>query len=232
MDKCTLNEKQLDQLRMFIRRRGFRDDMVVEEILDHFACKVEELLTKQPELPFFEAMERAHRSFGAAGFRPVVAAFEKQLAKKYRRLFWSHIKHILLSPVYLPALLIAGYFMYQAFLWADAQGYAHIIGINDLVGMTWLGLMIHEIILAKQFTTLSSEAYKAATSTGDPLLAPMIVGTVVGTVVGAQGPPSSEAGATWIFYAFITLFILMVILRQIACRHILNRAKMELGPAK
>ena len=44
MDSKVLSQEQLKELVRFIHSRGFREPAVVLEILDHFACKVEELL--------------------------------------------------------------------------------------------------------------------------------------------------------------------------------------------
>ena len=42
MDKLTLTKQQLKELKKFINSRGFREPLIVMEILDHFACLVEE----------------------------------------------------------------------------------------------------------------------------------------------------------------------------------------------
>lgn len=101
MDNIILNEDQLWQLRNFIIKRGIKEADVVNEILDHFACKVEEILSAEKNLPFERAMQLAHQSFGASGFRPLVAEYEKQVEKVMWGVFKQEIKNVLLSPIIL-----------------------------------------------------------------------------------------------------------------------------------
>lgn len=98
MDNITLNEEQLWQLRQFIMKRGIKSPDVVHEILDHFACKVEEILTVQPNVSLDRAMQLAHQSFGSSGFRPLVAEYEKQLEKVLWSKYKTSLKETLLSP--------------------------------------------------------------------------------------------------------------------------------------
>ncbi len=101
MNNITLNEDQLWQLRNFIIKRGIKEADVVNEILDHFACKVEEILSTEKNMPFDRAMQLAHQSFGKSGFRPLVAEYEKQVEKVMWSVFKQEIKNVLLSPIIL-----------------------------------------------------------------------------------------------------------------------------------
>ena len=56
MDKVTLTKEQLEELKVFINSRGFVEPVVVLEILDHFACKVEEELEQNPQYSLKKAM--------------------------------------------------------------------------------------------------------------------------------------------------------------------------------
>ena len=93
MNNITLNEDQLWQLRNFIIKRGIKEADVVNEILDHFACKVEEILSTEKNMPFDRAMQLAHQSFGKSGFRPLVAEYEKQVEKVMWSVFKQEIKN-------------------------------------------------------------------------------------------------------------------------------------------
>lgn len=98
MDNITLNEEQLWQLRQFIMKRGIKEVDVVHEILDHFACKVEEILSAEKNIPFERAIQLAHQSFGASGFRPLVAQYEKHVEQIMWTVFKHEIKRVLSSP--------------------------------------------------------------------------------------------------------------------------------------
>lgn len=71
MANNSLNSQELEQLRQYIRKQGFTDDVVVEEILSQFVRKVEGVISDNPRLELDAATELAHRSFGVAGFRPI-----------------------------------------------------------------------------------------------------------------------------------------------------------------
>lgn len=117
MDKRTLTREELRMLRHFIASRssGFAEPSVLLEIMDHFACKTEELLVADPSLSFEEAMKKAHLSFGVKGFAPLAEAHRKGLTSRYRRLYRQEYRKILGS-YHLAGLLIAGFFVYQLYL--------------------------------------------------------------------------------------------------------------------
>jgi hypothetical protein len=77
MDKVVLNKEQLKELKWFIHSRGFLQPLVVMEILDHFACMVEDMMQEDKELTLKQAMIKAHASLGVMGFRPIADAVEK-----------------------------------------------------------------------------------------------------------------------------------------------------------
>lgn len=107
MHPITLNQEQLEELRKFIYARGIRDTDVVNEVLDHFACKMEELLNgAEAALPFERLMVLAHQSFGPTGFRPLVARYEQQIEKVMWRCFKEEFKKVLLQPQIIGASLL------------------------------------------------------------------------------------------------------------------------------
>lgn len=88
MDKVILDEMQLLQLKRFIRIKGIKEEDVILEILDHFACKTEELMNEDIYLPFEKATEAAYYSFGNNGFKNMSLQYEKRL----KRLVWTEFK--------------------------------------------------------------------------------------------------------------------------------------------
>lgn len=91
LKKPELSESELQTLCAFISRKGFGEPALVLEILDHFACKVEELSTQYPTWPLEKRMEEAHRQFGVAGFYPLVKSYEEGLQRHYNRYFRSSL---------------------------------------------------------------------------------------------------------------------------------------------
>lgn len=154
MDKIVLKKEELDQLKQFVVRKGFREPGVLLEILDHFACKVEEELEAKPSLGLEQAMENAHRSFGVSGFYPLAKTFYEQVQLRYNRLYRAVQKQVLKQAsfwffvtaaigVYLPLYLICA-----------RSGYHHVLGVNDanaLVMLSFLAATLYEWNLRRKF---------------------------------------------------------------------------------
>ncbi|MES2478625.1 MAG: hypothetical protein V4561_06035 [Bacteroidota bacterium] len=98
MNNIELNEDQLWQLREFIMHRGIKEPDVINEILDHFACKVEEIWSREKNLSLEKVMQLAHQSFGASGFRPLIAQYENHLEQVTNSIFKQELKKVLSSP--------------------------------------------------------------------------------------------------------------------------------------
>lgn len=120
--KITLTQEQIVYLKDFIRKRGFVEPVQIQEILDHFACKVEEVLTQNPSLGLQQAMQQAHHSFGIMGFRPIIREFDDSLKKKYRSIYWSTIKKMLLSFKWLPLIILTAILGYKFMEWTELSG--------------------------------------------------------------------------------------------------------------
>ncbi len=161
MDKIVLNSEQLQQLRKFINSRGFKDELVVNEILDHFACKVEEELAKDPRIDLQVAMQNAHRSFGALGFYVIQANFEKNTRSRYRKLYWQSIK-LLLRPKYLVGFVGAWFAVFKVYDWSILHHMNHIFGGNDVGFTIWLLMLGGLIFLGLRFSDKSNYYAKIA----------------------------------------------------------------------
>lgn len=111
-----LNKEELAHIKEFISRRGFTYYDLQLEIIDHVACKVEELMTADDSLSLDAAINKAHSQFGVMGFSVIEDSMRSSLQKRYwklyRQLFIEYLK-----PVYLP--LIAG-FTYLVYLLSKA----------------------------------------------------------------------------------------------------------------
>lgn len=105
MDKVKLSREQLQEVVAYIERRGFKDPLVLVEILDHFACKVEEKLEARPGMTLSAAIVAAHGDFGPMGFYPLRKAFEQAAQKKYKAIFNNERKMLLKSPLFVIAAL-------------------------------------------------------------------------------------------------------------------------------
>ena len=139
-NKVVLNKEQLKILKKYIHSRGFQQPYVVMELLDHFACMVEERLTEHPELSLEEAMNKAHASLGVLGFRHITDAAEKGYSRAYNKMIKTNILEVLKTPVYVTTLLLAGVLHYLLY---------HRLAIVNLLGLnaTWFFSMFNYMIL-------------------------------------------------------------------------------------
>lgn len=141
MDKRILNQEELSLLQHFIKSRGFKDEGTIHEILDHFACKVEDILTEQPTLSVSEAMQKAHLSFGFRGFRNIEETYQNQLRSKVKTYYINQLKALTFKP--LPFLVGSLFFLFLLKLTTNIfNGSIPISGLKEY--FTWLvfGLFI------------------------------------------------------------------------------------------
>jgi hypothetical protein len=149
MDKKILSRDDLALLVAYIRARGFQDPAVIAEILDHFACKVEERIQRDPQLTLEHAMRKAHDDFGIAGFRPLATMYEAQAQKKYTRIYRQQLKHTLLQLPFMLLVIVSGMLVYQAFLWASVQPEAFFPLIDILLWCTTVSVLTADVLLVR-----------------------------------------------------------------------------------
>lgn len=161
MDKIILDKEQLTTLTHFIWKRGFREPDIVQEILDHFACKVEEVMADEPKLNLQEAMYKAHESFGVMGFAPIVSAYRAGIIAKQKLIVKMAWRKAFTS---IPTILIAiltGISTYKFFFWAEANGvrFLHASIVQDLLLLAFLLEMVMTVILTGGLKKYRSKGY-------------------------------------------------------------------------
>lgn len=133
MDKITLNEEQITLLKDYIRKRGFTHPVEIQEILDHFACKVEELLQQHPDYTFQNALHKAHTSFGVKGFAPIVQTLQDNLSAQYKSYYYHSLKKQFLSPITLIFLFLLGVAVFRSitipFIIQNSYFGTYVIGV-------------------------------------------------------------------------------------------------------
>lgn len=87
---------ELAALRQFIISRSarFAEPAILLEIMDHFACKTEEILQAEPGLSLDMAMKKAHHAFGVKGFAPLAEACEKAIFSRYRHWYRQELRNV------------------------------------------------------------------------------------------------------------------------------------------
>lgn len=151
MDKPKLSKDQLLELVIYIKRRGFIQPLLITEILDHFACKVEEKMAAYPGITLEKAITDAHADFGFSGFAPIVSAFQGNLKKKYADIYKAEVKNTLMRPIPVILSVLAFLAFYNGFLWAGKNHYNHVADINDACFGLYLTYMLSSLFIAMKF---------------------------------------------------------------------------------
>lgn len=150
MDKVKLNREQLLVLVELIKKRGISQPIVLAEILDHFACKVEDKLSENPKLGFKAATELAYKSFGPLGFYSLRRAIEQDVYSKYKRLFNKEMKRVLVSPVEILCALGMALLAYFAFTWSNGKTFFYGMYFNPAYVIAFAVLVAAEIIMLRK----------------------------------------------------------------------------------
>lgn len=117
MDKRTLTNEQLKELKKYIESRGFREPLIVMEILDHFACLVEEKMQADPRLTLADAMQQAHAGFGVRGFKALADAADNERNKKFTKVFKTKLLALVFNPLAALTIVLFAVFCYRAYSW-------------------------------------------------------------------------------------------------------------------
>lgn len=165
MDKITLTKEQLKELKKFINSRGFREPLIVMEILDHFACLVEEKMQANPALALSEAMRQAHSSFGVMGFKPIADAADMERNKRLNREFKKTLRNMMQSPATWLLSVLAGTLYYQVYSWLRV---VYVDSDNAGLIMFWSSWLIYlagKIVIMKKFYKANAR-YASGKDTG------------------------------------------------------------------
>jgi hypothetical protein len=89
-----LTKAEIEQLKKLISYKGYPEIDVQYEILDHVACKVEELMEENPKLSLPNAFQKVHASFGIFGFSELEESYKKMIEKRLWRYYWNELKQL------------------------------------------------------------------------------------------------------------------------------------------
>jgi hypothetical protein len=108
-----LTKEQIEQVKRMISKKGYVHIDVQYEILDHVACKIEELLEERPTLSLEDAFRKVHSSFGIFGFSTLEESYMKSIQSRVRKYFWQEMRAFITSYRLLFPILL-GLLIYQA----------------------------------------------------------------------------------------------------------------------
>ncbi|TVP47779.1 MAG: hypothetical protein EA341_12010 [Mongoliibacter sp.] len=92
-----LTKDQIEQLKKLISYKGYPQIDVQYEILDHVACKVEELMEENPKLSVPDAFQKVHASFGIFGFSELEESYKKMIEKRLWSYYCQELKQLFTS---------------------------------------------------------------------------------------------------------------------------------------
>jgi len=129
-----LKKDQITQLKKLISYKGYPQVDVQYEILDHVACRVEELMNQNSKLSLDEAFAKVHGEFGIFGFSELEESYKKAIQKKVLKSFLFELRNMFTSfrAIYPIGL---GFIFYQSSV---------LLHNSNL----WLFLMIAFVLLA------------------------------------------------------------------------------------
>ena len=118
------------------------------EILDHFACKVEDKLNAKPNMLLQDAMKEAHNEFGYNGFYSIKASLDVFTRKRYKRLYWEEAKVVLRNLPFMALLLGGGVAIYTGTIWAFVNKKTDWVFDENVVGISvWLMMLVGELYM-------------------------------------------------------------------------------------
>ncbi|QTD36512.1 hypothetical protein JL193_10165 [Polaribacter batillariae] len=93
-----LTNEQVLQIDNYVYVSGVKFFDVRSEIVDHFASKLEEKLTANPNVDIEKEIIEIHKNFGANGFRDFIEQKKKSVKKKFYVLTLRHLKTFFTLP--------------------------------------------------------------------------------------------------------------------------------------
>jgi len=135
MSERKLTPEEIDRLFEFCRKHYVPEYDLQIELVDHLASGIEEQWRENPDIPFPIARINTFEKFGVYGFSKIKEQKEKELRRKYGRLFWQYTLEFYKFPkiVMTGALTILLFMLYQqvnSFFWVSSILFAVLMFFN------------------------------------------------------------------------------------------------------
>jgi hypothetical protein len=175
-----LNQDQIEQLKKMISRKGYPFIDVQYEILDHVACKIEDLMVQDPKLSLEAAFAKVHASFGIFGFSGLEESYEKTIQQKATKFTLEALVNIwtswrIILPLGLTALFLGLAFINQLFFRDTYTGsYLFAVGIF---------LILLQLITGRSWRRLKNYQQYAAVRQSSPFAVLLYIGLYVAYIL-------------------------------------------------
>lgn len=110
----TITPEETEKLFDFCRKHYVQHYDLQVELVDHLASAIEEQWQEKSELQFEEALHLSFKKFGITGFSKIKEQKQKELARKYNRLFWNYFTEFYRWPKMLMTMALT-FMLFTAF---------------------------------------------------------------------------------------------------------------------
>ncbi len=149
MENRKLTDAEVERLFEFCRKHYVPEYDLQIELVDHLASGIEEQWQEDPDIPLPIALNKTFDKFGIYGFSKIKNQKEKELYRKYRRLFWQYTLEFYKLPkvILTIALILILFSVYRAvnnFFWVTIVIFVAII-VFDVMYLAWIYPGKHKI---------------------------------------------------------------------------------------
>lgn len=137
-----LSKSQIEKLKQLISHKGYTAIDVQYEILDHVACKIEELMEQDPKLSLESAFAKVHASFGIFGFSGLEESYEKAIQQKATKFTFQSLTELWTSWRILIPIVMTILFLNLAFLNQYFLGHSYLGSYLVSFGVLYLTIML------------------------------------------------------------------------------------------
>ncbi len=109
-----LTREQIDYIFDFVKKHYVEWYDLQVEMVDHLANDIEKIMTENPKISFENALDRAFRKFGPAGFMEVAEQKMNAIKKSYFKYIFQEFKYLFLSPKIF--LFLFSWYLFYSFL--------------------------------------------------------------------------------------------------------------------
>ena len=115
MTNKQLSPDQIQALFKFMRQKYVDYYDVQIELVDHFACAIEDIWKERPNTTFEQATQQIYNRFPLTGFYQLIDKKRKALVKRIKSHTWKHVKEFLRLPKIMATLLavVIGYIFFS-----------------------------------------------------------------------------------------------------------------------
>lgn len=94
----NLTAEQIQYTHDFVKRKYVDYYDVQIELVDHIATSIEEKIEANPKLDFYTALQQVSDSFGMFGFMKFVEEKEKQVQRRFRKMYQREVRQFFTIP--------------------------------------------------------------------------------------------------------------------------------------